>query len=236
MVDLNEYLGKLISECKAAFRDRLLYMGLQGSYLRGEATENSDIDIMIILDHFDLQDMDTYRSILKKIGSFEKSCGFICGREEMSRWNPLEVCQLLHTTKDLVGSLADFLPEASEKDEVNYVKLSLGNLYHEICHRYIHADRAKNVSRFRGTCKGLYFLIQNLRYLETGRFTVTKAELMELSDEEDRQVLKLSELPDGFDFNEALSTLFAWMQHAFARIDAVNDRVEEGSHSGGSTI
>ena len=211
MLDLNEYLNGLISECRAAFRERLLYMGLQGSYLRGEANENSDIDVMVILDSFSVRDMDTYRSILKTVGSFDKSCGFICGKEEMRRWNPLEVCQLLHTTKDLVGSLADHLPEASEKDEVNYVKLTLGNLYHELCHRYIHADKAKNVSRFRGTCKGLFFLIQNLRYLETGRFAVTKAELLEMSDEEDRRVLRLSELPDGFDFDEALSTLFAWM-------------------------
>ena len=70
--DLNEYLGTLITECKAAFRKRLLYLGLQGSYLRGEANENSDIDIMVILECFSVRDMDTYRSILKKVGSYEK--------------------------------------------------------------------------------------------------------------------------------------------------------------------
>ncbi|MBQ9141799.1 MAG: nucleotidyltransferase domain-containing protein [Lachnospiraceae bacterium] len=32
---------------KDEFGDRLLYVGLQGSYLRGEATESSDIDIMV---------------------------------------------------------------------------------------------------------------------------------------------------------------------------------------------
>jgi predicted nucleotidyltransferase len=43
-------------------------MGLQGSWLRGEAHENSDIDIMVILDGFSVRDMDTYRGILRKIG------------------------------------------------------------------------------------------------------------------------------------------------------------------------
>ncbi|MBQ7446110.1 MAG: nucleotidyltransferase domain-containing protein, partial [Clostridia bacterium] len=99
MLDIEDYLQKLLGECKYAFGGRLLYVGLQGSYMRGEATDKSDIDIMIILDDFSVADMDVYREILKKIGHYEKSCGFICGKYEITRWNPLEVCQLLHTTK-----------------------------------------------------------------------------------------------------------------------------------------
>ena len=66
MFDLNSYLRDLISCCQASFGDRLLYVGLQGSYLRGEAHEDSDIDVMVILDRFSLEDMDTYREALKK--------------------------------------------------------------------------------------------------------------------------------------------------------------------------
>ena len=126
MFDLDSYMNPLILSCRAAFGERLLYVGLQGSYLRGEAHENSDIDVMVILDRFSVQDMDQYREILKRIGFFERSCGFICGRDELLCWNPLEVCQLRHTTKDLLGVLTDYLPSATQEDEVNYVKLSLG--------------------------------------------------------------------------------------------------------------
>ncbi len=174
MFDLDKYLADLILNCRSAFGERLLYVGLQGSWLRGEAHENSDIDIMIILDRFSVRDMDTYRGILKEIGSYEKSCGFICGKDEMKRWSPLEVCQLRHTTKDLFGVLTNLLPSATREDEVNYVKLSLGNLYHELCHRYIHADRGKNVEKIRSTCKGVFFLIQNMHFLESGHFILTK--------------------------------------------------------------
>ena len=219
MVDLDSYLNDLVSNCRAAFGERLLYVGLQGSCLRGEACENSDIDVMLILDRFSVQDMDRYREILKKIGFYERSCGFICGRDELLRWNPLEVCQLRHTTKDLLGVLTDFLPSATWEDEVNYVKLSLGNLYHELCHRYIHADRDKNVVKFRGTCKGVFFLMQNLHYLESGRFILTKKDLKEAVSAEDRRVLELAELPDGFDFDQAFSVLFAWCQSAFLRVE-----------------
>ncbi len=219
MIILNDYLHKLIMACQSAFDNRLLYVGLQGSYLRGEANENSDIDIMIIIDHFSVKDMDKYRDILKSIGYFEKSCGFICGKDELTRWNPLEVCQLIYTTKDIFGTLKDFLPTATMEDEINYVKMSLGNLYHELCHRYIHADREKNIAKFRITCKSFFFLIQNLYYLESGKFVVTKKELKEQVSKDDRTILELAELHDDFDFDKAMSLLFTWCQNAFIRME-----------------
>ena len=205
MFDLNEYLQKLIFACKTAFGNRLLYLGLQGSYMRGEAAGSSDIDVMVILDHMSVDDMDV----------------FICGRNEMVRWNPLEVCQLLHTTRDMVGTLAEWLPEASKEDEINYVKFSLGNLYHELCHRYIHADAGENRKCFRNTCKGLFFLIQNLHYLESGNFAVTKKVLSEQVSDEDRAVLRMADLPDDFNFDQAFACVFCWLQHAFERVDTI---------------
>ena len=75
---------------KNVFGGRLLYVGLQGSYLRGEATENSDIDIMVIIENLSVQDLDSYKKIIMKMEHYKKSCGFICGIEEFSRgirWN-----------------------------------------------------------------------------------------------------------------------------------------------------
>ena len=222
MFDLNGYIDRLVRECRAAFGSRLLYAGLQGSYLRGEAREDSDIDVMLVLDGLTAEDMDAYRRILEGIGWFDRSCGFICGRDELAGWTALEICQLRHTTKDVVGKLEDFLPEATRRDEIEYVKMSLGNLYHELCHRYIHADREKNVSRFRGTCKALFFLIQNLHYLESGDFVTTKRELKQAVPPRDREMLELSELPDGFDFDRAFRAAFEWCRDAFVRVGGIS--------------
>ena len=221
MFDVEEYIQKLIGECKNAFAERLLYVGLQGSYMRNEANEKSDIDVMLILEDFSVEDMDLYRELLKRIGNDEKSCGFICGREEMKRWNPLEVYQLRHTTKDLFGTLNDFLPHASREDEINYVKLSLGNLYHELCHSYIHADTEHIIEAFRGTFKNAFFLIQNLHYLECGSFVVRKRELEKQVSEDDRIILRLSELPEDYDFDTAFRLFFGWCQRAFGRADLI---------------
>lgn len=221
MFNIEEYLEKLICKCQKTFGNRFLYAGLQGSYMRKEATDESDIDVMIVLEEFSVADMERYREILKELGNYEKSCGFICGKEELRLWNPLEVCQLHHTTKDLFGKLKDLLPDATREDEINYVKFSLGNLYHELCHRYIHANKEKNVAAFRKTCKSAFFLIQNLHFLESGVFIVTKHDLKEAVAEEDRAILELPELTDKYDFDAAFQQIFRWCQSAFVRIDRV---------------
>jgi hypothetical protein len=139
----------------------------------------------------------------------------------MERWNPLEVCQLKFTTKDILGRLDDYLPSASREDEIIYMKVSLGNLYHELCHRYIHSGREKSILKLRGTGKGLFYLIQNLHYLESGDFILKKKELIEKVSEEDRRALMTADLPDDYDFDKEFNFLIRWIQNAFIRIESV---------------
>ena len=96
MIDCKKYLAYLTEQLGQKFSDRLLYIGLQGSYLRGEADEDSDFDVMLVLDELTPADLDAYREILQNSGHYEKSCGFVCGREDLANWNPLELCHLLH--------------------------------------------------------------------------------------------------------------------------------------------
>ncbi len=216
--NIDNYLEKLILRCREVFGGRLVYVGLQGSWLRGEATENSDIDVMIVLAGFSVEDMKTYRAILKEIGWYEKSCGFICGKEELTNWNPLESLQLKYTTKDLYGTLSELLPPATRQDEINYVKISLGNFYHEICHRFIHGGEEKSCDKLRASCKQLYFVIQNLHYLESGDFILKKSDLKAVVSEQDCEMLCIPELSDDYDFEKTYEAVIAWCQKAFARI------------------
>ena len=41
------------------------------------------------------------------------------------------------------------------------------------------------IAAFRGTCKSMLFLIQNLHFQESGSFAAMKRDLMEQSSEED---------------------------------------------------
>jgi len=105
MLRIDEYIDRLIDTLKEAFGERLVYIGLQGSYLRGEETKNSDIDVMAVIDNISVEDLKTYQKALVLIGNFDKSCGFICSKADLEYWNPLEICHLLNTTKDYYGEL-----------------------------------------------------------------------------------------------------------------------------------
>ncbi len=213
--DISNYGKKLKAELISVFGERLLYMGLQGSYLRGEATEQSDIDMMVILDRLTVADMDLYREILDKVGERDRACGFICSCEDMKNWNPLEVCQLGFTTKDIYGKLADFLPEWTREDEVNYVKMSLDNLYHALCHGYIHADREHLKNSLPSFYKSAFFILQNTYYLESGEFVLTKAELAGKLYGKDKAIMAaVLALANGatLDFDTYYAELFSWCQ------------------------
>lgn len=221
MFRIDDYIDELIDKLKAAFGERLMYVGLQGSYLRNEETKNSDIDIMAVIDALSVEDLKTYQKLLVSVGNFDKSCGFICGKADLEHWNPLEICHLLNTTRDYYGELKKLVPAYTIEDERNYVKLSLNNLYHEICHRYVHADREYNVSMLPITCKSVFFIMQHLYYLNSGNFIQTKRELLECVQGDDKTVLELSiALKNNidFDFDRAFCVLFNWCQKALSRV------------------
>lgn len=221
MFRIEKYIEDLTEKSKCAFGERLVYIGLQGSYLRNEQTDDSDIDIMAVIDGLSVEDLKTYREILVSIGDFDRSCGFICGKSDLARWNPLEVFHLLHTTRDHYGKLKELVPPYTLDDERNFIKYSVNNLYHELCHRFVHADREYNISRLPETCKSVFFIMQHLYYLTSGKFISTKRELLECVQGEDRAVLELSASlreGNGYDFESAFSALFAWCQRALSRI------------------
>lgn len=230
MFQTENYLQEITKSMKEAFGQRLLYVGLQGSYMRGEATETSDIDIMVVLKDLAKKDLDVYREIVLGLPDHEKSCGFICGMDELTGWNPLELCHLVHTTKDYYGNLSVLLPKYSDQDIYHYIKVSLGNMYHELCHRYIHADRMMNYQALPFTYKGVFFILQNIYYLKTGVFCISKNEMLGMLEEGDKEIMEISmsiASKKEYDFDRTFETLFQWCQRMLSKF-----KLPENNESG----
>ena len=220
MIDYEKYIEQLTKDLQESIGERLIYVGLQGSYLRGEANDNSDIDIMVVIDGLKVSDMDLYREAIGRLEQVDKSCGFIAGKEELSHWNPLEICHLLHTTRDYYGKLEELVPDYTEQDIRNFINMSVNNLFHEICHRYIHASRTRNEEALPGSYKGVFFILQNLHFLEAGEFKQTKQELLMVLNGKNKKILaKALELATGkpYDFEEAYELLFSWCQEVIGQ-------------------
>lgn len=213
MIVIETVLLQLTERLRQALGDKLIYVGLQGSYLRGEATPASDIDIMTIIDGLNASDLATYRSIIRSMDHADKFCGFICSRTDMLHWNPLEICHLLHCTQDYFGTLRNLVPPYTEADIRSFVKMSLNNLHHEISHRFIYADAETNNACLPGTYKGVFFILQNLYYLRHGEYHATKSAMLQAAKGKDRTVLERAmELAKGepCNFDESFQLLFDW--------------------------
>ena len=75
-----------------------------------------------------------------------------------------------------------------------------------------------------GTYKQVFFILQNLHYLETDRFIGTKQELLASLTGQDRLVLETAiALANGepFDFDGAFALLYSWCQEVLARTSSI---------------
>ena len=64
MIDINFWIVRFTELLKETFGERIYFVGLQGSYGRGEATEKSDIDVVVILAELTAEDIKTYSNMI----------------------------------------------------------------------------------------------------------------------------------------------------------------------------
>ena len=64
MIDINVWMNDFLQKLNEVFANRVWFVGLQGSYGRGEATDTSDIDVVVILDELNVSDIQTYHNML----------------------------------------------------------------------------------------------------------------------------------------------------------------------------
>jgi hypothetical protein len=181
------------------FGARLLFVGLQGSYRRGEAREDSDIDIMAILDSLNVADLAAYRAILRSLPEGEKASGFTCGREELAAWPPFELFQFAQDTDAWHGDLASLLPPVTRQDTVNGARATVSGLHHYTAYLYLSGDAAARADALQGVYKSFFFAMQLVRYLRTGVYTRTKKELLPMLSGNEAELLRRGMDPDSYE-------------------------------------
>lgn len=189
MFDINTWLNIVIKKLQNEFEQRLLFVGLQGSYNRGEATQNSDIDLVVILDNLRFEDLKRYHSIIDSMPDKDKSCGFISGREELQNWSKSDLFQFFYDTKSLIGNLQDLIQAPTIEDVKQAIKISSENLYHTSVHSFIHSNN--RTEDLKNLYKGVFFILQAKYFIETKKYIPTKNELSELLNGIDRDILNI---------------------------------------------
>ena len=216
MIEVEKWLPMAFDGLHKAFGPRLRYLGLQGSYRRGEATESSDLDLVTILDEVSLRDLDQYRAIVRALPEGDKACGFICEETELSRWPRHELFPFKMDTRDFHGRLEDFIPSIDRAEVIEGVRISSSALLHFLRHSYIYASPEARPGILKESFKAAYFVILVNSYLMTGIYCSSKKELLKVLEGTEKIIvsagLQFSDWLGRQSEQEAFDLLIGWAQ------------------------
>ena len=190
MLDIKIWMAAYVQAVRAAFGDRVRYIGLQGSRGRGEASDASDIDVVCILDTCSLRDLEAYRAAVAALPDRDKLCGFVSGTAELAAWDGADLFQFRHDTTDWYGRLAGLLPPENEEDARRALHTGACGLYHLCCHNFLHGRSREAVAE---AYKSAVFLLQAKTYLEQGVYCRRRAELARRLTGTDRDILRTAQ-------------------------------------------
>lgn len=187
MFSINIWMQEYIDAVQKQFCNRIWFIGLQGSYGRGEATEQSDIDVVLILDHVSAEDLQTYSTLLDTLSGRDKICGFVSGKEELLAWEPSDLFQFYYDTTPVFGSLDVLLEKISREDIRREIHIGACNVYHMCAHNMLHE---KSPEILKGLYKSAAFTLQAIAYLQTGHYEKKKSALLSFLQSKDRAILE----------------------------------------------
>ena len=210
MIEISSWMDKFVGVLEERFGDRVWFVGLQGSYGRGEATETSDIDVVVVLDKLTAQDIQAYNTMLDTLPNRELICGFVSGKKELMNWEPSDLFQFYHDTSPIKGSLDELLMLIDDDAIARAIKIGACNIYHGCVHNMLHE---KSEEILKGLYKAASFVVQAICFQETGCYIKSQKALLEKVSGIERSIVEnfLSlKNSDKVDFEEMSTTLFAW--------------------------
>ena len=210
MIDITVWMQNFLQTLTETFGERVWFVGLQGSYGRGEATETSDIDVVVILDKLSAMDIQTYNAMLDTLTHRELSCGFLSGKSEILNWEPSDLFQFCNDTTPIKGSLDEVLAVVDESAVNRAIKIGACNIFHGCVHNMLY-EKDENV--LQGLYKSASFVVQAIAFKQTGNYIRHQNDLLRVVSSEEKTIVEtfMNLKNDGtVDFNLMSEILFAW--------------------------
>ena len=210
MIDIAAWMNHFLQEANTMFGNRIWFVGLQGSYGRGEATETSDIDVVVILDELSASDIQTYKAMLDRLPHRELICGFLSGKKELLNWEPSDLFQFYYDTTPFIGSLDELLVAIDEMAINRAIKIGVCNIYHGCVHNMLHEKREDIL---KGLYKSASFVVQAIVFKQTGKYINHQRELLSVAFPDEQVIvdtlLKLKK-GEAVDFSSMSEFLLDW--------------------------
>ena len=210
MIDITTWMDDFLKAVNKTFGNRVWFVGLQGSYGRGEATETSDIDIVMILDELSASDIQKYNEMFDGLPHRELICGFVSGKDELLNWEPSDLFQFCNDTTPIIGSLDEVMAVIDEDAVNRAIKIGACNIYHGCVHNMLH-EKSEDI--LKGLYKSASFVVQAIAFKQTGKYVKHQSELRNVVSTDERVIVDtFLTLKNGgtIDLNLMSATLFVW--------------------------
>ena len=210
MIDITAWMKNFLKSLNETFANRVWFVGLQGSYGRGEATETSDIDVVVILDELSAMDIQTYNDMLDTLSHRDLICGFLSGKSEVLNWEPSDLFQFCHDTTPIQGSLDEVMAVIDESVVNRAIKIGTCNIFHGCVHNMLY-EKSEDI--LRGLYKSASFVVQAIVFKQTGNYIIHQKDLLQVVSFDERVIVEtFLNLKNGgtVEFDLMSETLFAW--------------------------
>ena len=218
MVDITTWMNDFLQNLNHAFENRVWFVGLQGSFARGEATETSDIDVVVILDELSAMDIQNYNKMLNTLPHRELICGFLSGKDDIMNWEPSDLFQFCHDTTPIQGTLDEVMAIIDESAVSRAIKIGACNIYHGCVHNMLH-EKSEDI--LRGLYKSASFVVQAIAFKQTGNYISHQKDLLQVVSSDELPIVEtFLNLKNGgaVEFNLMSELLFAWSKKWIAEI------------------
>lgn len=226
MIAIDSWMPAAVAALERAFGQRLLFVGLQGSYRRGEATEASDLDICVILDRLDAADIAACRALFDALPEGHKAAGFLAGAAQLRAWPALELFAFVRDMDAWHGELAPLLPPVTGADIRLGCRAAVAALYHEAAQSLLLAalwDARTRCDALRSLDKALFRSLQGVVFLRAGVYARERQALLALAHAGEaallRDAARAARACAGTDADDAEDAACALRQMASAILD-----------------
>jgi predicted nucleotidyltransferase len=210
MVEMTMWMNTFLQALDQVFGERVWFVGLQGSYGRGEATQTSDIDMVVILDRLSATDIKAYHTMLDTLPHRELLCGFLSGKDELLCWEPSDLFQFYYDTQPIKGSLDELLSVIDHTAVHRAIKMGVCNIYHGCVHNMLYE---KSDEILKGLYKSASFVVQAIVFQQTGQYVRKQTDLSGVVTDDEKTILEIfATLKNGgkVDFDTMSQVLFNW--------------------------
>lgn len=221
-MDIDVWMNDLIDQLKTEFKERLVLVGLQGSRARDEQREDSDIDIVVVIEDLNADDLASYRSVIQKMPHAELACGFIGSPDVLAAWPRHDVFNLANDTDIRYGSF-DFMDAEFPAEEAKLAADACASeIYHALCHTAVFEPNMLP-DLLQGCLKSVFFGIRAKHFAQTGEFVNSRAQLLNLANSDEKKLLQAYDGNVQMDDQELARRLFQWSNNELAGRD-IHDR------------